>query len=142
MAKATLAIHDGSNRPVTDQLHPTVYKLAAGLVLWFVMSAWVFFHHQGDMDLLLTVVSGLLFVAVLLPYILWRVRRGEHVADVAEAVEQRPSFRAWAFGDFETGLGRLRGLDATIDILLPLAGVAFGLMLLGLVFAISAYSFS
>jgi hypothetical protein len=31
------------NRPVFDQLHPSIYRAAVGLVVWFVLAAWIFF---------------------------------------------------------------------------------------------------
>lgn len=63
--------------PPSDQLHPLVYKAAAGLVLCFAVSAWVFFDRQGDIAELLGFASVLLLIAVLLPSVLWRVWRRE-----------------------------------------------------------------
>jgi hypothetical protein len=45
-------------------------------------------------------------------------------------------FRDWRSGEFAVWQARLRGLHAAIDILLPLAAVAFGLTAIGIVFAI------
>jgi hypothetical protein len=42
--------------------------------------------------------------------------------------------RAWASHDFVTWTERLRGKEASIQILLPPAAVAFGMTIFGLVF--------
>ena len=58
------------NRPVFDFLHPRIYAAAVGLVVWFALAAWILFDHRfgksGEVSLSLTMVSVLLFVAVLL----------------------------------------------------------------------------
>ena len=135
---ATIIRHS-SNRPVTDRLHPAVYKFAVGLVLLYIASAWGLFYAAGDPELLLTAVSGLLLFAILIPFALWLTWRRHRIDD--EPARASP-FRAWLFGDFETWQGRLKARDAAIDVLLPLAAVAFGLMLIGIIFAISACRFS
>ena len=121
------------NRPVFDQLHRNVYWAAIGLVAWFVVSAWVFFDHGGQTALSLAFVTVLLLMAVGLPWLLsliWRKYRmpGEQ--------PRRLPFRDWRSGEFAVWQARLHGLHAAIDILLPLAAVAFGLTAIGIVFAI------
>jgi len=49
-----------------------------------------------------------------------------------------PSFHDWKTGDFAVWGGKLRSTHAAIDMLLPLAAVAFGLTALGIVFLICA----
>ena len=55
---------------------------------------------------------------------------------------QRPpgktSFHDWRTGDFAVWGSKLHGTDAAIDMLLPLAAVAFGLTAIGIVFLIAA----
>jgi hypothetical protein len=126
------------NRPVFDHIHPRVYAAAIGLVAWYALAAWILFDHQDDIGLLLMMVSVLLFVAVLIPLALalvWRTHRAPDAPhpDVA-------SFRDWRAGDFAVWGSRLRATDATIDLLLPLAAVAFGLTAIGVVFLICAYT--
>jgi hypothetical protein len=119
------------NRPVSDQLHPLIYKAIVGLVLWFVVSAWAFFGDGEYMGLLLAVVSGFFFMAVAIPCalsLIWQkyqgsdVRRGEGI-----------SLRDWASGDFDTWQGRRKAADAAVEILLPIAAVAFGITAFGIV---------
>ena len=39
----------------------------------------------------------------------------------------------WTSGDFETWQGRLKGKDAAVQILLPIASVAFGMTLFAII---------
>jgi hypothetical protein len=124
------------NRPLFDQLHPMIYGAAVGLVAWFALAAWILFDRQNDIGLPLAMVSVLLLVAVLLPWslsLVWRRHQMPH---------QRPpgktSFHDWRMGDFAVWGSKLHGTDAAIDMLLPLAAVAFGLTAIGIVFLIAA----
>src|SRR5882757_6473931 len=123
------------NRPVFDQLHPLVYKAAVGLVALFVLAAWILFDRQNDIGLPLAMASVLLVVAVLLPWSLSLVWQRHQMADQSHS---KISFHDWKIGDFAVWGARLRGTHAAIDMLLPLAAVAFGLTALGIVFLICA----
>ena len=107
----------------TSLLHPRVYTLMMGLAGWLVLSVWIF-SGVGSTDYLLTIVSGFIFIAVTLPFILSRLRRPD---------SEGPSFRTWGSGDFDTWTGRLRGSHAATEILLPIAAVAFGMTAFGIV---------
>jgi hypothetical protein len=119
------------NRPVFNHVHPLVYAAAAGLVLWFVLGAWIFFGRAEYMDLLLAVVSGFFLITAAIPFILWRVRR-KHSPDAAH--EPRSSFRDWASGQLETPDGPRTAVGAAIEILLPLAAAAAGMTAMGIIF--------
>ena len=124
------------NRPVFDQLHPNVYKAAVGLVALFVLAAWILFDRQNDIGLPLAMVSVLLLVAVLLPWslsLVWRRHQMPH-----HRPPGKTSFHDWRMGDFAVWGSKLHGTDAAIDMLLPLAAVAFGLTAIGIVFLIAA----
>jgi hypothetical protein len=126
------------NRPVFDQLHPAVYGAAVGLVAWFALAAWILFDRQDDIGLPLAMVSVLLLMAVLVPWALslvWKRHRDPH-----QRHPTRISFHDWRIGDFAVWDGKLHGMDAAIDMLLPLAAVAFGLTAIGIVFLIAAAS--
>ena len=110
-------------RETTSLLHPRVYALMMGLAGWLVLSVWIF-SGVGSTDYLLAIVSGFIFIAVALPFILSRLRRPGSEA---------PSFRAWGSRDFDTWTGRLRGSHAAAEILLPIAAVAFGMTAFGIV---------
>jgi len=107
----------------TSLLHPRVYALIMGLAGWLVLSVWIF-SGVGSTDYLLAIVSGFIFIAVALPFILSRL---QHPGS------EGPSFRAWVSVDFDTWTGRLRGSHAAIEILLPIAAVAFGMTAFGIV---------
>jgi hypothetical protein len=124
------------NKPVFDQLHPKIYAGAIGLVAWFAMAAWILFDRQDDIGLPLAMASVLLFVAVMIPLVLAQVWRRHHAHDPHPGAI---SFRDWRAGDFAVWGARLRGSDAVIDLLLPLAAVAFGLTAIGIVFLICAH---
>lgn len=122
------------NKPVFDELHPWVYGTAAALVAWFVLSAWVLFDHGGDISLALGFVTVLLLMAVLLPlalFAIWRRYRMPY-----EAHPEKTSFRDWRAGNFSVWGARIHGSHAAIDVLLPLAAVAFGLTAIGIVFVV------
>jgi hypothetical protein len=117
------------SRTVSDQLHPLVWMAIVGLALWFVLSVWGF-AGDGYTDYLLAVVSGFVFVAVTIPYLLWRVvRRGQRPDAAAPPI----SFRDWSSGEFATGQDRVRGTNAAVEILMPIAAAAFGMTAFGIV---------
>jgi hypothetical protein len=124
------------NKPVFDQLHPKVYAAAIGLVAWFAVAAWILFDRQPDISLPLAMVSVLFFIAILIPLALSQVWR-RHQAP--EPHPETTSFRDWRAGDFAVWGSRVRGTEAVIDLLLPLAAVAFGLTAIGIVFLICSH---
>ena len=122
------------NKPVFDQLHPNIYRIAIGLVVWFVLAAWLFFDRGGLVGLSLTFVTVLLLIAVCLTLVLSRVWRKYP----REPHLERLPFSDWTKGEFAVWGAKLRSMHAAIDILLPLAAAAFGLTAIGIVFAIVA----
>jgi hypothetical protein len=117
-------------------MHPSVYAAAVGLVAWFAVAAWILFDRQNDIGLPLAMVSVLLLVAVVLPWslsLVWQKHQAVHPRHPS-----RTSFRDWTTGEFAAGDGKLHGTHAAIDMLLPIAAVAFGLTALGIVFLICA----
>lgn len=116
-------------------VHPLVYKAAIGLVALFVVAAWAAFDRQSDIELPLAMLSVLLFVAVLLPYLLWRVWRAGQARP--PTLKTNKGFRKWMKGSTEVWQSKLKSSDAAIDMLLPLAAVALGLVALGIAFNLS-----
>ena len=112
-----------ASHETSSLLHSRIYLLIVALACWLVISVWLFSGVRST-DYLLAIVSGFIFVAEGLPFILSRLRRGE---------KQEGSFRSWSARDFETWTGRLRGSQAATEILLPIAAVAFGLTAIGIV---------
>jgi hypothetical protein len=124
------------NKPVFEHLHRKVYMAAIGLVAWYAVAAWLLFDRKDDIGLLLAMVSVLLLVAVLLPLALALVWKRHPLPD--QHHRHQLSFHDWSGGDVAVWGARLHGTHAAIDVLLPLAAVAFGLTALGIVFLICA----
>jgi hypothetical protein len=118
----------GNEQPATKQLHPRIYAIAVGLAAWLVLSVWLFASTSGVTDYLLFIVSGFIVIAVGLPFTLSLVRRSRRAT--AELDGQR-SFHDWAAADFDTSQGCLSGKAAAVQILLPIAAVAFGMTAFG-----------
>ena len=135
---------------VFDELHPLVHKAAACLLIWFVVAAWLLFSGAGYIELALAMVSVLVFMALALPTLLWHAgvaarrsgvaarRSGAAGAEGTVAdptAELSPTtFSAWLRGRFATWTDVERPSTAAIEMLLPLAAVAFGLTAIGIVF--------
>jgi hypothetical protein len=126
------ADHDS---PISDSLHPFVNVAIIGLVLMFVAAMWTFFASDPYGEWLDVVVTGLFVIAIAIPALLWLTWRRN--ADGARD-DSHPSFRDWAAGEFDTLTGFVKGADATAEVLLPIAAVAVGMSVLGLVFHIIA----
>src|SRR5262252_8873094 len=63
---------DRSQQRVSDQLHPLVHLAAGGLLIWFVVAAWLLFGGSGYIELALTMISVLVFMAIAIPLALLR----------------------------------------------------------------------
>ena len=124
------------NKPVFGQIHPNIYGAAVGLVGWFGVAVWILFDRQSDIELPLAMVSALLVIAVLVPRSLSLVRK--KYPRPHQAHPYKTAFRDWKEADFAVWGSKLHGMHAAIDMLLPLAAVAFGLTALGIVFLICA----
>jgi hypothetical protein len=120
---------------VTDRLHPGLYVALVALALWFVLSAWAF-GGDGYTDYLLVVASGLILIAIAVPAALWRIwRHHPHQED-----EPQGSLREWAeTSEFRTWQDRVKARNAAIEILLPVAAVAFGMSIFAIILHFTAH---
>ena len=123
------------NSPARDYVHPVVYMAVIGLALWFVLSAWGF-ATDGYTDYLLVVVSGFIFAVLALTSALWWLWWKNRRRDANQ--EEHESLRAWAAGDLDTWQDRVKGRNAAIEMLLPIAAVAFGMTAFGIVLHFTA----
>ena len=121
--------------PISDSLHPLVNMAIIGLVLMFVSAVWMFFDSDPYGAWLDVVITGLFVIAIAIPALCWLTWRRN--ADTARD-EGHPSFRDWSVGEFDTSTGPVKGANATAEVLLPIAAVAVGMTVLGLVFHIIA----
>jgi hypothetical protein len=122
------------SRPVSDHVPAIVYKSAAGAVVIFVVLGWIFFGGWPHMRLVLTVVSVFFFMTLAIPsalFLTWRRHR-----DSSSAPDEAMSSRAWAAGEFATWQDHLKGTNAAVEILLPIAATAVGMLAIGIVFCV------
>jgi len=136
MTEATVNRPARSPDRVSDQLHPSVHKAAAGLLIWFVVAAWLLFGGAGYIDLALVIVSVLVFMALAIPAAL---RRAYVVAQRGEPLIWPRSLPRPSAPGCRAALrpGRTKSSTAAMEVLLPLAAVAFGITALGIVFQVT-----
>jgi hypothetical protein len=120
---------------ISGSLHPLVNMGIIGLVLMFLAAVWMFFDSDPYGAWVDVVVTGLFFIATAIPALCWLIWRRN--AD-GGGDESHLSFHDWAVGEFDTWTGPVKGANATAEILLPIAAVAVGMTVLGLVFHIMA----
>jgi len=114
--------------------HPFIYKIVIGLVALFVVAAWATFARRGETGESLGMVTLLLFVAVMIPYLMWLTWKHQQAPQAT--LQDWRSFREWAGSSTEVWQGRVKGSDAAINALLPIAAVAIGILLFGVAFDI------
>ena len=122
------------NSSSTDRLPPLIYVALVGFVAWMVLAAWGF-AGPGYEDVALTVVTGFLTLVIAIPFILWRVARANR--DGSEE-ERSPDFDDWSSGQFETWQDRVKGSNAAMEIILPIAAAAIGMTAFAIVFHYAA----
>ena len=128
---AHLPVPARHNRP-NDELHPLIYQSIVGLTIWLVLSIWALFSRGAYVGLILAVITLFFLVAVGIPALIWLTWRRN--AGLNAQHDYVPSFSEWAMHPFATRTGGIRGREAAIQILLPIAAVAFGMTLFGLAF--------
>jgi hypothetical protein len=111
-------------------MHPAIYLSMLALLLLYILSVWFLFGGDYYNDLIFTIVTGLFVVASAIPALLWLTWRRNSSDD---AMDDR-TFRDWAAGEFETWTGKSNGINSAVEALLPIAAVAVGLTVLGVIF--------
>ena len=124
--------HDRAPSPqesmhVRRNLHPMVYVAFVGLVAWLVLAIWGF-GYDGQTDYLLAIVTGFLVIAVAIPATLALMAHSQGSAvDGENSPHDTTSFRQWAAEDFDTWQDRVKGRNAAVEVLLPMAAIAIGM---------------
>lgn len=118
--------------------HPFIYKIAVALVGLFVVAAWAAFDRRGETAANLVMVTLLLFVAVAIPFLMWLTWK--HQLAPHATLHGSTRFRDWVHGSIEVWQGRVKGSDAAINTLLPIAAVSIGMLLFGVAFDIVRHS--
>jgi hypothetical protein len=129
----------------SNQLHPAVPVAAVVLLIWFVTAAWLLFGGSGYIELALTMISVLVFMVIAIPAVLWRVKeRNSHTDSIDSNRSHTPGetqpLGLWLQGEFTTYSGREKRSAAIVEMLLPIAAVAFGITALGIVFDLARAS--
>jgi hypothetical protein len=84
------------------------------------------FGYDGQTDYLLAIVTGFLVIAVAIPSTLALMVHRQSNSD-EEMTSAKTSFREWMPGDFDTWQDRVRGRNAAVEVLLPMAAIAIGM---------------
>jgi hypothetical protein len=129
MATYPLPVH--LNRR-TNELHPLVYRAMIGLTIWLVLSIWVLFSRGAYEGVTLSIITLFFVVLVGIPVVLWLTWRRN--TDPNEQHENVAPYHEWSSGSFETWTGGISGREASVQILLRIAAVAFGMTIFCLVF--------
>jgi hypothetical protein len=119
-------------RRSSDELPFGLYVALALLALWFVFAAWSF-GGGAYTDYLLVVASGLIAITIAIPAALWRIWRS-HPHE-----EHTPTFPEWARSEFHIWQDHVKGFNAAIEILLPVAAVAIGMSIFAVILHYTAH---
>jgi len=119
------------NRPI-DELHPLIYRAIIGLAIWLVLSVWVLFSRGEYEGLTLSVITLFFVILIGIPVLLWLTWRRNIGPN--ERHNYIAPFGEWVSHPFATSTGGISASEAAIQILLPIAAVAFGMTIFGLAF--------
>lgn len=119
------------NRPASDRAHPAIYWMIVGLAGWLVLSVWGFFG-SGYAGLALAVVTIFIVIAVAIPLVLWAIARNYRKGSATHREADEP-LSEWLAHEFDIDTGRIKATVAAMEILLPIAAVAFGMTIFALV---------
>jgi hypothetical protein len=121
---------------VVRELHPAIYIALVGLTLWLGLVIWGF-GYDGQTDYLLAIVSGFLFIAVAIPSTLALMVHRQKSSDEQNSSGEA-SFKEWMTGNFDTWQDRVRGRNAAVEVLLPMAAIAIGMTAFAIVLHFTA----
>src|SRR5262245_55700557 len=130
---ATYPLPVSRNRARANELHPRIYTAIVGLTLWLVLSIWLLFSRGNYEGLTLSVITLFFAVLVGIPLLLWLTWRH----NTPEQDGNAAPFSEWIGNSFETWTGGISAREASIQILLPIAAVAIGMTIFGLVFMLT-----
>jgi hypothetical protein len=128
--EGSMSNHEQEKRQPTSQrvirdLHPAVYMALVGLTLWLGLAIWGF-GYDGQTDYLLAIVSSFLFIAVAIPSTLALMVHRQKSSDERKSSGE-PSLQEWMTGNFDTWQDRVKGRNAAVEVLLPMAAIAIGM---------------
>jgi hypothetical protein len=125
---------DTASRHVTGQatgIHPIVFEIAIGAVLWFIAVVWTAFAGTGGIDFYLAIVTLFCAMFVSLFVLVASLTTGD-----SRWPARQTSFSAFLDSDVAIGGETMRGRDVLIEIALVPVVLAFGATLIGLAWMI------
>jgi hypothetical protein len=134
MTEGIVKAYRRSPQGVSDHLHPRIYMAIGGLLIWFLIAAWSLFGGSGYIELALAMISVLVVMTIVIPLALWRANVTARRSSISSTQQKSETLDTSLRGRFATWTDEEKGLTAAIEILLPLAAVAFGITALGIVF--------
>jgi len=114
-----------ASKRIARSLHPAVYIALVGLTLWLGLAIWGF-GYDGQTDYLLAIVSGFLFIAVAIPSVLALMVHRQKTSSERNSSGEA-SIQEWMAGNFDTWQDRVKGRNAAVEVLLPMAAIAIGM---------------
>jgi hypothetical protein len=115
---------------LAHRLHPAIYFAIVALAAVFVASA-ASFAAGNDSYNVIAIAYVFIWLAMFLPFQLWRVRRHGH--DPRDTSLSHRTLRGWLSAEFDVWKYRVKGMDAAVAILLPIAAVTIGILFLAIV---------
>lgn len=112
-------------------VHPLVIKIAVGAAVWFVVTSWLAFAWDSEIDYLLVIVT--LFFAIF--FTLFLLTASFSVHDARWPV-RHTSFREFLKSNIRIGRGTMSGREVLFEIALIPVALAFGATLIGLAWVI------
>lgn len=112
-------------------VHRNVIKIAVGAAVWFVLTSWLAFAWDSEIDYLLVIVT--LFFAIF--FTLFLLTASFSVHDARWPV-RHTSFREFLKSNIRIGGGTMSGREVLFEIALIPVALAFGATLIGLAWVI------
>ena len=125
---------DSASKHVTGQtagIHPIVFEIAIGAVLWFLAVVWIAFAGKCGVDLDLAIVTLFCTIFVSLFLLVASFAKGD-----SRWPTRQTSLRNFLDSDVQIGSGTMRGRDVLIEIALVPVVLAFAATLIGLAWMI------
>jgi hypothetical protein len=116
---------------ISVHVHRFVYVTALGLLVWFAASAWASFARDLDSEMAVGAITVFSVIATAVPWALWHTR-SRHRSGAKVDGDSR--WGIWLRSEFDCFGGHCTGLEATVELLLPLAGLAIGTTAIGCIF--------
>jgi hypothetical protein len=112
-------------------VHRNVIKIAVGAAVWFVLTSWLAFAWDSEIDYLLVIVT--LFFAIF--FTLFLLTASFSVHDARWPV-RHTSFREFLKSNIRIGRGTMSGREVLFEIALMPVALAFEATLIGLAWVI------